>query len=437
LDLWRQQVNRMRAGRRIGAIAAVGALALLAAACGSSSHSASNNTSATTNTGGSASTTPSSASSGATIKVGFITSESGDASSTFGNSALGAQARFDAINKQGGVDGHKIDLITADDQSTPSGNATAMQYLISKGVLVVEDVSSFAFGGAPAAQKAGIPVTGGGFDGTEWATKPYTNMFSYLGGVNAAHSESSGAVTGAALFKYLGITNVGALAYGISPSSVSSIQDLKTALTSLGIKMTYENLSVPFGGSNVGPYVLAIKSAGANGVVCSCVQSTVLALATGLKQAGVNAPSLSFSPADSSLFSDPSAAQAAQGSYFADFIAPIGTGNAATDTFVANLKATDPKYTGDYPTYGVLAAYLAADLTIKGLQVAGSSPTRTSFIQNLTQVTGWDAEGLWPYPVSFNHFGTNEKTTCAYYLEVKGNTFVPVDGGKKFCAANL
>ncbi len=45
--------------------------------------------------------------------------------------------------------------------------------------------------------------------------------------------------------------------------------------------MGYENLSVTFGTSDVGTPVLAMKNAGVDMAVCSCVQSTVLALVRG------------------------------------------------------------------------------------------------------------------------------------------------------------
>ena len=62
-----------------------------------------------------------------------------------------------------------------------------------------------------------------------------------------------------------------------------------------------------------------------------------------------------------------------------------------TNAMIANLKKYDPQYKGGYPSFGATGACLAAQLGIKGLQVAGQNPTRDSFIKNLTQVTGWDA----------------------------------------------
>jgi branched-chain amino acid transport system substrate-binding protein len=415
----------------------VAAVVLIAAACGSSSSKSSTTTTAS---GAGSSATTSASGGGVTaankspIKIGFVTSLTGNASSTFSNSAAGAKAFFDAVNKQGGYNGHPIDLVTEDDTSSTTGAASAIQLLVSQGVFAIISDSAYFFGGTKFAQQAGIPVIGSGFDGPEWGQQPNTNMFSFSGGVDPNHPELQSAIASAQLFKFLAVKDVGALAYGISPSSTSSIKDLKTALQDLGLQMGYENLSVTFGTSDVGTPVLAMKNAGVDMAVCSCVQSTVLALVTGLKQAGSNAKSLSFASADSTLFSDASAAASAQGVYYSSIIPPLDSNNAASTTFENNFKASDPTYQmGTYPTFGATDAYISAALVLKGLQVAGSNPTRQAFIANLSKVTGWDADGLLPSPVSFNHFGTAEKQYCDFYVHVQGQQFVSVNGGKAFC----
>jgi branched-chain amino acid transport system substrate-binding protein len=429
-------------------MAALAAVGLFAAGCSSSSKSSSGTTPTTASAGAapttaSAGAAPTTASSGggsaaankSPIKIGFITSLTGAASSTFSNAPVGAKAFFDAVNSQGGYNGHPIQLVTEDDTSSATGAASATKLLINQGVFAIISDSSYFFGGYRFAQQAGIPVIGSGFDGPEWGQQPNTNMFSFGGGVDPTHAELAAALGGASLMKYLGVKNVGGLAYGISPSSTSSIKDLKTALTDEGIKMGYENLSVNFGTTDVGTPVLAMKNASVDMAVCSCVQSTVLALVSGLKQAGSDAKSLSFASADSTLFADANAAAAAQGVYYSSIIPPLDTNNAASTTLENNFKAADPTYQmGTYPTFGATDAYIAAVLALKGLQAAGGEPDRKAFISSLTKVTGWDADGLLPSTVSFNHFGTSEKQYCTFYVHVQGKQFAAVNGGKTFCA---
>src|SRR5277367_2497865 len=122
---------------RYTALVATGALvALVAAGCSSSKGSSSATTSVgSATTGGSSATTGGSAGNTAsapgvsptTVKVGFITSETGNASSTFSDSLKGAEAAFDAVNKTGGIHGRMVTLVSADDQSSPTGDLAATQ----------------------------------------------------------------------------------------------------------------------------------------------------------------------------------------------------------------------------------------------------------------------------------------------------------------------
>ncbi len=56
------------------------------------------------------------------IVIGFITDETGGASSSYIDAQDGAMARIDAQNAAGGVDGRQLQLVVEDDQSTASGS---------------------------------------------------------------------------------------------------------------------------------------------------------------------------------------------------------------------------------------------------------------------------------------------------------------------------
>jgi branched-chain amino acid transport system substrate-binding protein len=447
----------MQARRKYKALALTGALAaLIAAGCSSSKSSSSSTTSgggsATTSGGGSATTSGGSATTSGsggggnggatapgvtatTIKVGFITSVTGNASSTFSDSEKGALAAFTAINNAGGINGRKIELVTADDQSSPTGDLSAMQSVISQGVFMIENYSPYLFGGFKVATTAGIPVIGGGFDGPEWATS--NNMFSYLGGVSS--DEYNNTTQWPNFFKLVGATSVGGLAYGISPSSIASINSLAKGLQAIGLKMGYQNLTVPFGSVDVTSYVLAMKQAGVNGAACSCVQSTNLAMFTGLKQAGMtNVKALSFASADSSVFSNATTAQAAQGAYFNTLIPPPDVNSTATTTFMQNVAAVDPSYkVGTIPSFGLTGAYLAAEVGLYGLNLVGPALTRANFINKMNQQTNFNAGGLLATTVGWANRGTPPAQTCSYYVQVSGTNFVTINNKQPICGKPL
>ena len=107
---------------------------------------------------------------------------------------------------------------------------------------------------------------------------------------------------------------------------------------------------MPFGAVDFTSYALAMKSAGVDAAACSCVQSSNIAMAVAAKQAGIPLKAaLMFSGADSSLFNNPTATAAAQGTYWPTTIVPLDLNNPATNTFIANLKKYDSSYKGGYP----------------------------------------------------------------------------------------
>jgi Periplasmic binding protein len=72
-------------------------------------------------------TAASAAGSKAPIVIGLTTDETGAAASDYALAQDGAEARIAAQNAAAGADGHKLQLVIEDDQSTPTGNLTAAQ----------------------------------------------------------------------------------------------------------------------------------------------------------------------------------------------------------------------------------------------------------------------------------------------------------------------
>jgi branched-chain amino acid transport system substrate-binding protein len=425
--------------RVAGAFAGLGIAALVVAGCGSSSKSSSPTTTGSTAAAGSTGTTSGSGGSGTsgapltasapgvtktTITIGLMTSLTGNASSTFADTADGAQAAIDAQNAKGGVNGRKLELVTVDDQSSPAQDQVAAQNLVqNKHAFAIVGYTPYLFGGYQYLQKQGIPVTGAAFDGPEWGLQPNTNMFSYVP-LDAKYPATT--IDGLFL-KSIGVTSMAGFAYGVSPSSIASIKQMQKSVVAAGLKAGYTNLSVPFGGVDFTADVLQMKKSNVNGFACSCVESSDLAVATAAKQGGLSAKGLFFTGYSQSTLTDPTAAAAAQDQYFTTVTVPYELHQPATDAILAALKQYDPHYKGGDPDYGLQGGYLATQLMIKGLEVAGQNPTRQSFISGLHGVSSYDADGALASPVSFAlaDFGKYPQNSCAYFVQLKGTQFVP------------
>ena len=123
--------------------------------------------------------------------------------------------RFTALNAAGGINGRKINMIVADDQSSATGDLTATQDLVSKGVFAIINFSPYAFGGYKYLQQHGIPITEAHSTVPNGDTAQHQHVL--LQRRSRPHYPAN---TGQGLFfKSLGATNVAGLAYGVSPSS--------------------------------------------------------------------------------------------------------------------------------------------------------------------------------------------------------------------------
>jgi branched-chain amino acid transport system substrate-binding protein len=358
----------------------------------------------------------------APIKIALVTSLTGAAASEFSHSAQGFNARIALQNAMGGVNGHKIEGIVIDDQTSPSSDPTAVKDAVSKGVTGIVSVSPIFFLGAKYAQEAGIPVTGGFFDGPEWGTKPYTNMFSSdAGSVDPKYPVSS--LYGKIVKKFGGAV-VGSYGYGISPSAVRSATGFAESAQRQGLKVGVLDTSVPYGSVDFGTEALAAKQKGVNVVWPSMDDNSDFALVTALKQAGVKLktvilptgyePSVVNSPAWPDL----------QGALFFSGFRPTSLPNAGTKQMVSALQKYEKRAPSDFPTYDVYEAWVGADLMIKGLEEAGKNPTPAGVIKSLRGVTSYDANGLLPTPINYSTIFGHDEKSCQWILKAEKSGFV-------------
>jgi branched-chain amino acid transport system substrate-binding protein len=366
------------------------------------------------------------------VTVGLITSLTGFASSNFKDMPAGFNARIDAQNAAGGVNGRKIKVIVKDDQSSPGTNLTVSQDLIeNENAFTVVNESPFAFGGIPYFVKNKIPTLGGGFDSNLYAKPGNEDLVSVLGNqgpvVGAAYTSSAN------VFKKLGATRLGALGYAISPSSSAAATNfIKYSAPAAGLKGVYLNNTVPFGSVDVGPLVLAMKNAGVDGVSLPLDQNTNFAVIAAAKQQGLVLKAAVLATGyGQNLLDQPVSKTVGPEVVLGAPGAPVELKTAATKKFQADLKKYQ-KVTG-VPEFGHYEGYMAADLLIKGLQAAGKSPTRQAFLDGIHNMGTYDGAGLacQPIDVSLTNYGKTPPTLCSWTMQIKNGKFVPYPANGK------
>jgi branched-chain amino acid transport system substrate-binding protein len=367
------------------------------------------------------------------VKIGFISSQSGVAAPNFVGADKACSARVGAENAKGGVNGRKIDLEIIDDKSS-GGNLTGAQDLVqNRDVFAVVNDSPFAFLTWRYLKSQGVPVIGGGFDGSYYYDAGNENIISSLGDGTPIPGITSDTVT--KVMKQLGVKKVAAIGYGASPSSSETAKaTVNYAAEAQGLQPGYLNNSVEFGSTDTGAVVLGIKNSGSDGVYLPLDSNTNFAIVQQLQQNGVKMKANVLATGYSQdLLDQPIAKTITPNDILQSSYKPIELGGPAIKTFVSNLK----KYGGitGVPNYGVYTGYITCDMVIQGLKNAGKNPTRQSFVDGLRKSNGgkYDSAGLTckPIDLSYEHFGKISATPpCIYYIQVKNGKFVPFNKGK-------
>lgn len=370
------------------------------------------------------------------ISVGVVASLGGGLGSQDAIEFAAFSAAIDAQNAAGGVYGRRINLVVEDDQSSTSGNLSATRSLVQvKKVFAIAEINDDMNAGFPFLKANKVPVVATAVNPI-LGTQPYTNSFANTGSVdpNGDHYVSTTGV----IMKSLGVTHLGALGLLDIPTSDNVVASTTLSAQAAGISSGYSNDSIPVGESDWTPYIQAMQSAGVNGLVVALDPPGFGALESALKQNGISWPVLSVSGDVNANVQAP-AVTYMQGMYSLALFAPPQLGTAAGRAEDAALL----KYAGiTYPAgFEESMGYTTGLLLIKGLELAGRTPTRASFITNLRHLKNWTANGLQPKPVNFQTvFGHNVTLfgngDCDWVLKVSGSKFVPIQQAP-FCGTTL
>ena len=88
--------------------------------------------------------------------------------------------------------------------------------------------------------------------------------------------------------KSQGVTNLGALGYGVSPVSAETAKGDAASAKHAGLKVGYLNANFPFGSTNVAPVAIDMKNDGVDGFTAATDPNTAFSLITALKNQGVD-----------------------------------------------------------------------------------------------------------------------------------------------------
>ncbi len=360
---------------------------------------------------------------GSPITIAFVTSLTGEGASEFSASPEAFLARIKMANAQGGVNGHKLVPMIIDDETSPTTVVTGVQDALSKGAFGIVSDSPLFFAAAKYPNQEGVPVTGGSFDGPEWGTQPYTNMFaSDTGSVDPKYPVNTGI---GAFLKAKGGTTVGSYGYSISPSSTRSAIGTAQSIEHAGGKTGVLDTSVPFGSVEFTNEALVAKQKKVNAVYAGMDNNSNYALATAYQQAGIKPKVTVFPTGYEPDVIHSTAWSVVQGAYFDSEFRPFALPNSGTQQMQAAMQKYAHWSSTEFPNFSQYEAWLGADLMIKGLQLAGKNPTRSAVIKDLRNLKSYNGNGLLPNPINYSTiFGHDLPKECGWYMLASKNGFI-------------
>ena len=414
-------------------IVLIAAVTLLASACGNSESSG-----GTTTTSGGGSTT-SAAGGGAKVKVdapgvtdseirvGGVASVTNPLGGKYQNAAAGAQAYFDMVNSEGGVDGRKLVLASQRDDKL-ANNSTEVKGLIEQdNVFAALPMASLLFTGADQLVSEGIPTFGWTIN-PEWqgtAENPKANLFGQAGSYLCLGCEQPSIPY---LAKQAGKKKIGLLGYNV-PQSSECVDGWDKSFTTYGkeagAQVVFKDASLSYGTTDLAVQVSKMKDAGVDMVV-SCIDANgVVTLAKELKKQQVDAIQYLPNAYDQSLLDE--YGDLFEGSYVYTSFAPL-----ETTPKPKGLKEFDTwmEKSGGEISENSLVGWLNADLFVTGLRAAGPDFSRQKVIDAINKMTDYKANGLLSGVNWTEAHNQRGDTTCSSTLKVKDSKFVPQVGPK-------
>jgi branched-chain amino acid transport system substrate-binding protein len=381
-------------------VAAAGAL-VLAAGCG---------TSTPAHTGAPGITVPTApAPTGSVIKIGVIGSQTGAQASSDSQFATVAPAWADYVNRQlGGIDGHPVQVVSADDAGDPAKAQVAARDLLAQHVVAIvvgsDDVVASYDGSVIG---AGVPLVSGAANVSDWYTKP---------GMYASPTDTvSGLANQVLVAKQVGKATKFATLYCAELALCGQVVPmLRAAASSAG--MGFTSLAVSSTATSYTAQCLSLQQQQVDYVQLDFATAAAARFAENCEQQGYN-PSwgTSSQAVGPSLESIPNFT-----AYGPAYVFSTADGTGAATTFTDSMKLYaqgDNWHDGD-------AAFTWAGLELLRTAMAHvgtAAVTPQAVTTDLQSLSATTLGGLLPNPVSFPGgkpvgFGTHP---CSFVFEVK------------------
>jgi branched-chain amino acid transport system substrate-binding protein len=344
---------------------------------------------------------------------------------------LGAKARFQRTNDEGGVNGRKINYLGAvDNHLDPSQDLSTIKKVVQqdKAFAVVPLISPVLAQGGQFLVQNKIPFYGWGI------TPAYCNTesgFGFSGCLvpTTADNEISGASSGL-IDKLLGIKDGSgktvAMVSEDSTSGTFGIKVIEAAYVADKWKVTYAKATIPAGSptTDFTPYAQAILTS--NGgkapdvVVHVTTAPNVIGLSNALTRAGFKGPQENAVTYDPSYLANPASKAALEGGYVFLQYGSFQGDSSANQQMLKDVQAVDPGQ--KELTQDIAIGYYSADIFLHHLQKAGKNLSRAAFLKAANDGSSYEVPGgLGKVSYPENH---KNSVPCGSLVQISGGKYV-------------
>jgi ABC-type branched-subunit amino acid transport system substrate-binding protein len=229
--------------------------------------------------------------------------------------------------------------------------------------------------------------------------------------------------------KALGAKKIAVVGTNVASGVTFLNQTAQAVKKTKGLELVYQTTDITPEQSDFTGIANQIKEKGADGVYTAVAGVQAGNLSRALSQAGVDLKAIVFPGG----YDDRAAGLPGyEGAYFGTEFKPLEVGAPGLTKYEDAMQADGFEPLRFFSFHG----YFGADAFIEGIKAAGvDCPTRKAFINNLRMQKGYDAGGAFIPVDRAETFG--RIFYCVYYVQVQNKQFVPVFGGKPFCAKQV
>jgi ABC-type branched-subunit amino acid transport system substrate-binding protein len=353
------------------------------------------------------------------IRVGGLAAITGPLGDQYAPIFDGAQAYFDMVNEQGGVNGRKIKIVAKlDDATDATRNASQARALVEQNhVFAVIPVASPLFPGGKYLAEHTIPTFG-------WNVNPEWSSGPSLFGEKGSFLDFTGA---SPFYGYLG-KNIGAKKVAIFAYNVSQSKDCATgaekSFKKYGFDVAFNDSSLAFGTTSLDADVQRVKEANVDTVTtCMDVSGNTL-LSKTLRRAGLTNVK-QYWPTGYDQEALAQFPDLYDGVYFRTGFVPFEEASLSPGLtqFLNEMKKRKPN---TKISEVVLAGWIDADLFVTGLKAAGKDVTRQKVIDGINAISNYNANGIEGAIDWHLAHTTNNPTDCDAYMQVQHGKFTPI-----------